>query len=400
MSDRHDSSFQERAAHSQKGKSAQARPRRGRLSLGIPAVALAVGLAASPGLPVGPSNAGDAPCGGKDRWAIKTGTDAGARSISVADAQRTTIEQLRALEAPAKRPQDLRGNTTETTVYSVTAYLIKYKLEDDRDYHLVLSDENGALMIAEVPNPPCIRGPSPFTAQIDAARQSVDANVKVTGKFPKIPTKIPVEVTGVGFFDKRGHGEGGPPNGIELHPVLQIEFPRGVPSRVAPARPVAGGVPAVRDGGLEGGGAAWSATSGIITNSSKRSPHGGTYYAWLGGYGKAHTDRLSQAISLPANESRITLSYWIAIDTQEKSSRGAFEQQEVFDTLRVEVRSAGGESEIIADFSNLEASDGYSQATADLSRYRGQTVTLIFTAVEDRSLRTSFLLDDISVDAE
>jgi hypothetical protein len=33
-----------------------------------------------------------------------------------------------------------------------------------------------------------------------------------------------VRITGVGMFDTLGHAEGTSPNGIELHPVIKIEF--------------------------------------------------------------------------------------------------------------------------------------------------------------------------------
>ncbi|MFK4107094.1 hydrolase, partial [Streptomyces sp. NPDC019531] len=42
--------------------------------------------------------------------------------------------------------------------------------------------------------------------------------------------------------------------------------------------------------GFESGSSTWSATSGVITNSSDESARTGSYYAWLDGYGSAHTD--------------------------------------------------------------------------------------------------------------
>ena len=113
-----------------------------------------------------------------------------------------------------------------------------------------------------------------------------------------------------------------------------------------------------------------------------------------------HTDTLTQQVTLPSSATRITLSYWIAIDTQEHSSRGSFESTEVFDTLTVEVRSNGGRSDVLVEYSNRNARASYSSASADLTPYKGQTITLVFTAVEDKSLLTSFFLDDLSVDAE
>ena len=47
--------------------------------------------------------------------------------------------------------------------------------------------------------------------------------------------------------------------------------------------------------------------------------------------------------------------------------------------------------------SNLNATSGYVQKTFDLSSYTGTKVTLKWTCTEDRSLETSFFLDDAAV---
>ncbi|MET9090359.1 M4 family metallopeptidase, partial [Streptomyces sp. NPDC004237] len=52
--------------------------------------------------------------------------------------------------------------------------------------------------------------------------------------------------------------------------------------------------------GFESGNTTWTATSGVITNSSSESAHAGSYYAWLDGYGSTHTDTLSQSVTIPS----------------------------------------------------------------------------------------------------
>ena len=47
----------------------------------------------------------------------------------------------------------------------------------------------------------------------------------------------------------------------------------------------------------------WVATSGIISNSGEPA-HGGKWFAWLDGYGRAHTDTLSQSVTIPATISK------------------------------------------------------------------------------------------------
>ncbi|MER6302892.1 M4 family metallopeptidase, partial [Kitasatospora sp. NPDC001539] len=53
--------------------------------------------------------------------------------------------------------------------------------------------------------------------------------------------------------------------------------------------------------GFETGTAApWTASSGVVDNSSSEAAHGGSWKAWLNGYGSAHTDSLSQTVTIPA----------------------------------------------------------------------------------------------------
>ena len=43
-----------------------------------------------------------------------------------------------------------------------------------------------------------------------------------TGEGPEFNQRV--RVTGVGMFDTLDHAEGTSPNGIELHPVIKIQF--------------------------------------------------------------------------------------------------------------------------------------------------------------------------------
>jgi hypothetical protein len=105
-------------------------------------------------------------------------------------------------------------------VWRVHAILREYKAEADSDNHLVL-DADGKTMIAEIPAPACVSG-GPFAAGITHARKQFDA-VFAPGGFWQ-PAGVPVAVTGVGFFDAL-HGQTGVAgNGIELHPVLDIQI--------------------------------------------------------------------------------------------------------------------------------------------------------------------------------
>jgi hypothetical protein len=137
--------------------------------------------------------------------------------------------------------------------------------------------------------------------------------------------------------------------------------------------------------GFESGTAPWTASSGVITNSSGQTAHGGSYKAWLDGYGSSHTDTLSQSVTIPAG-CRATLTYWLHIDTAETTTSVAY------DKLTVQVGST-----TVATHSNLNAASGYVLRTVDVTSFAGSTVTLKFTGVEDTSLQTSFVIDDTAL---
>src|SRR5262245_43039659 len=72
----------------------------------------------------------------------------------------------------------------------------------------------------------------------------------------------------------------------------------------------------IANGGFETGATPWTATNGVITAATTGEPaHGGTRIGWLDGYGQAHTDTLSQSVTLPAGCMSATLAYWLHIDT-------------------------------------------------------------------------------------
>lgn len=157
------------------------------------------------------------------RWPVKIGTDTDANSIVLDKAYRATINGLSRKKVPEQRPTAARVRPTELTLYEVTATLTDYKLSnDDQDYHIVLEDSAGRTMIAEIPDPDCVRRRGPLAPYIKRARQQFDAEYSPTGSFKT--TNRRVKVLGIGFYDHIHGQRGVAPNGIELHPVLNIEF--------------------------------------------------------------------------------------------------------------------------------------------------------------------------------
>ena len=136
----------------------------------------------------------------------------------------------------------------------------------------------------------------------------------------------------------------------------------------------------------------WAASSGVISNSTSEPPHAGSWDAWLNGYGSAHTDTLSQAVTIPAGKTSATFAFYLHIDTAETTTTTAY------DTLKVQVlNSAGTVLSTLATYSNLNKATGYVLRSFNLNAYIGQTVTLKFTGTEDSSLQTSFVVDDATL---
>ena len=138
--------------------------------------------------------------------------------------------------------------------------------------------------------------------------------------------------------------------------------------------------------------APWVTTSGVISNSASEPPHGGTWDAWLDGFGSAHTDTVMQQVSIAANATSATLTFWLHVDTAETTTTTAF------DTLTLQVRNSSGTVlSTLATFSNLNHATGYQQKTFDLTSFKGQTIQINFIGTEDSTLQTSFVLDDFAL---
>ncbi|MGW2056638.1 hydrolase [Streptomyces sp. NPDC001840] len=142
--------------------------------------------------------------------------------------------------------------------------------------------------------------------------------------------------------------------------------------------------------GFESGSSSWTSSSGVITNSTGQAARTGSYKAWLGGYGTARTDTVSQTVTIPSG-CAATFSFYLHIDTAETSSTA-------YDTLKAQVlNSSGTVLSTLATYSNANAASGYTRRSFDLSGYDGQTVTLKFTGVEGSKLQTSFVIDDTAL---
>src|SRR4029078_5304327 len=90
---------------------------------------------------------------GVERWPVKTLSDSDAGNIDFTPVA-ATVAQLRALPMPGSHPQSSRLAPTELTTYSVTASIVEFKLEADKDIHVVIADldDPAHTMIVEFPD--------------------------------------------------------------------------------------------------------------------------------------------------------------------------------------------------------------------------------------------------------
>nr|WP_258903742.1 S8 family peptidase [Actinokineospora sp. UTMC 2448] len=151
------------------------------------------------------------------------------------------------------------------------------------------------------------------------------------------------------------------------------------------------GAQLLRNPGFESGAVDWSSTQNVITADATYSANSGSWKAWLNGYGRNHTDTLSQSVSIPASVTSATLSFHLGIDSEETGSV-------VYDTLRVQVvGSDGSVLRTLATYSNVDEATAYQRRSFSLTEFRGRTVTIKFTGTEDAYLATSFLIDDTAL---
>ena len=426
-----------------------------------------------------------AQCGG-ERWSVKIGSDADVGLVNLNNPTPTTLAALTSLTAPNPIPDNKRVQPTETTLWVINATLKQYQKQADSDYHLLLTDGAGHQMIAEISSPNCVAPGSPFAPGVTRARAQFDAKFNATSALKT--ANVPVQITGVGFFDYLAGQTGVAPNGIEIHPILDIVFnptndfaltaspatlsttqgssvnaavttslsgsfnssislavsglPAGATAGFSPASIAAPGSGSATvtigtasttptgtynisitgtgggkshsanisltisaaggstqqllgNPGFENGvnASPWIASTGVMDNTTLQPARTGAWKAWMNGVGSTHTDTLSQTVTIPANATGATLSYWIYVYTAETSTTVAY------DKLAVQLRtSSGAVLTTLANYSNLSPRFPYAQASFDLSSFKGQTIQVYLVGTEDQGLQTSFIIDDFSLD--
>jgi hypothetical protein len=159
---------------------------------------------------------------GEERWAVKTLSDADATRVNFTPIT-TTVAELTSHPTHCGDWPDKRVFDEELRTYELTGRVVLTRLEEDRDYHLVLADlaDTSRTMITEVVDPACEGAvSSPFVAFLREARTAFLG--LFGGQTPSTLVGRVLTVRGVGFYDA-SHGQTGiARNCIELHPVLRV----------------------------------------------------------------------------------------------------------------------------------------------------------------------------------
>jgi len=147
--------------------------------------------------------------------------------------------------------------------------------------------------------------------------------------------------------------------------------------------------------GFESGATNWTASSGVIDNSTTQAARTGSWKAWMNGYGSAHTDTMYQQVAIPSTGTTVTLSFWLKVVSSETTTTTAY------DTLKVQLRNTSGTVlTTLATYSNLNKGSTYVQKSFNVTAYKGQTVRVYFEGIEGSTVATSFLVDDASLKSQ
>ncbi|WP_373069082.1 hypothetical protein [Gemmatimonas sp.] len=150
---------------------------------------------------------------GVDRWPVKVWADKDAALVDTVPVA-ATVQMLASLSVPELvYPENGRIRPHEFRTYRVRAVVERITVEDDGDWHLVLSEPGAPTLklIAELPSPECATSAT-LATRFRAARDSLR----------RVPRRGTVDIVGIGFWDYIHNQKNGARNGFELHPVTLI----------------------------------------------------------------------------------------------------------------------------------------------------------------------------------
>ena len=156
----------------------------------------------------------------------------------------------------------------------------------------------------------------------------------------------------------------------------------------------------IQNGGFQSGSISpWSASSGVLTSASSSHPSYPTsdaYLAWLDGYSEAHTDTLSQTVSIPSTCKTAVISYWVEVSSTVTSPTKEAENTLVLDILN----SSGTVVQTVPVATAANNGTSYVEYTTNVAAYIGDTITVKFVATEISGGDTAFYEDDNALNCD
>jgi subtilase family serine protease len=166
------------------------------------------------------------------------------------------------------------------------------------------------------------------------------------------------------------------------------------PPTPTPTPPIGSTSQLLLNPGFESGASSWteSSTGGYEIVDPTR-PHTGADSAYLGGYNSG-TDSIYQTVALPASTSKVVLTYWVYISTQETSTTA-------YDTFVARLRTSSGTTISTPQTLSNKNASGWTQYSFDvtsvLASHVGQSIEVYFSGTTDSTLTTSFFVDDVAL---
>lgn len=144
----------------------------------------------------------------------------------------------------------------------------------------------------------------------------------------------------------------------------------------------------IKNPGFESGAVGWRLSkTGLITRTTAFPPHKGTAKAQLA----ANNVAIFQTVTIPSNACAASLAFYLRVATTETSNLA-------HDKLRVQIVSSSGVPlRTLATYSNLNKSSVYVRHAFNLLALKGKTVRIRFLAVENTTLKSTFLIDDVTL---
>jgi subtilisin family serine protease len=128
----------------------------------------------------------------------------------------------------------------------------------------------------------------------------------------------------------------------------------------------------------------------FVTRFPSRS---GTSHAAIGGSARDF-HLTSEAVAIPSDIRSAELSFYLWVVSEKKKTKKGSGS----DVLKVEIRNEAGRLlDTVATYSNNDTCSTYIQRRVDLTRYRGRTIRISFTGVQDQGKPTWFLVDDVAL---